>query len=83
MLVGLAPVKERGLDRQRPAIGAECDDAVDDVRRIEDVMGQRRRWIFGRRRPVHERNGAKCRVADRTAGHTNGRASADRLTPGR
>jgi hypothetical protein len=64
ILVGLAASEDRTFDRNPFVIDAAEDHAVGDMRRIEDVMRQRRRRILDRGCAVHERDGTERRFAD-------------------
>ena len=83
MLVGFAAVEDRAFHGDDADIGTAKDDAARDVRRIEDVMRDRRERILGARRTVHERDWPKRRLADWSADERETASTPERHAPRR
>ncbi len=82
VLVGLATMERRALERQWAPIDPDEQHAARHVCGVEDVVRQRRRRILCARWPMHERWWAECRFAHRRCAECHMRPAAERHAPG-
>src|SRR6185369_7667022 len=67
VFVRLTPVKKRAFKLEPPILDSRGNHSETDVRRVLQVMRQRRRRVLRSRRTVHERIWSKCRLSGITS----------------